>query len=161
MLAAILVVSPVSVVANVSPSPKILFRLAKTISICCLTPRRRSARSVHQQDSDLGQGALLQLALVGEVPENPAGALVAQVRLSQQFGGQRDFHDVGRCQLVRDRDPVGSALEMELHVVDSTGIPAYPSRAIEACGLLHLPRMQYGQQRRVADQGLGTADKLG
>ncbi len=72
-MAAILIISPGSVVANVSPSLKRVFRLAKAISTCCLTRAAvRPARSP-TEDPNLGQGVLHQLAPIGEVPENPAG----------------------------------------------------------------------------------------
>ena len=46
-LAATLIASPTSVVANVSPKPKTLFKLEKAISLmCCLTPCRHSDGSV-------------------------------------------------------------------------------------------------------------------
>jgi len=45
-LAAILVTNPTSVVAKVSPSPKVRLRLEKAISICYLTPGRLTLASL-------------------------------------------------------------------------------------------------------------------
>lgn len=58
IFAAILVANPMSVVAKVSPRPKTLLRLERTISMCCLTPRRSARSEPPREEAHLGQDSL-------------------------------------------------------------------------------------------------------
>ena len=88
-MAAILVTNPTSVVAKVSPSPKVRLRLEKAISICCLIPRASGAGFVgNQHDPQLGQLLLKLAAAVGQVPKQLPRYLLSEIRLGQQLFGQ-------------------------------------------------------------------------
>ena len=68
-----------------------------------------------KQDPDLQQGFLEIFAAVGEVPQKPPGDTVSQSRLLEELFGEGELRDVvGGRQLVGDRDPVGSAQQVEL-----------------------------------------------
>jgi hypothetical protein len=104
-LAAILVVNPTSVVARVSPRPKVRLRLEKAISICCLTPGR------------------LALASVGQIPKQLAGYLAFEIRLGEQLFNQGNLCRIRGSKLVRDGHSVGGADEVQLHPLDAVKVP--------------------------------------
>jgi hypothetical protein len=58
--------------------------------------------ATNQYDPRLGQ-LLLELSVpVGQTLEQLAGYHLPQLRLGEQFFGQRDFRHVGGCKLVRE-----------------------------------------------------------
>ncbi len=67
---AILVASPTSVLAKVSPNPKTRLRLEKQISLYALPLAALVGPLAHQQDAALGQGFLQLLAPVGQIPQH-------------------------------------------------------------------------------------------
>jgi hypothetical protein len=86
----------------------------------------------------------------------PAGEIVPQVRLGEQFLPQAYLGHVGRGELVGDGHPVCRAQKVQLHPVDAKGTPPNPPRSRETGGLGDLPRVQRGKQGGVDQQGLPT-----
>ena len=48
------------------------------------------------------------MALVGKVPEQPAGYLLPEIRFGEQFLDQADFRGVGGRKLLRDGHPLAA-----------------------------------------------------
>jgi hypothetical protein len=110
-----------------------------------------------QKDANLGQGLSQFPAAVGQVPQEPPRYSIPQSRLVDEFFGKGDVRDVGCCELVGERHPVGSTQQVQLHAVDAEGAPPYPRSSRKASRLPNLARMQNFQQRRVYEQGFRLA----
>src|SRR5215208_2831379 len=93
-------------------------------------------------------------------PQEPPRYSIPQSRLGEKLLGQGDVGDVGRGEVVGERDPIGGADEVLLHPVDAEGPPPHPRRPGEARALRDLPGVQNRKQSRVDEQRLRVADHL-
>ena len=87
--------------------------------------------------------------------------LSSQARPGEQLSRQAHLRYVRRGELVGDGHPVGGAKQVQLHPVDGEGAPPHSRRPVEARRLLDLAGVQHRKQRRVDDECLRLAHKLG
>src|SRR5215204_1417094 len=101
-------------------------------------------------------------AAVCQISQEPTGddALI-ETCSGQKLPHQEHIRDVGGCKLVGDGHAVGRADEVQLHPVESERSPPNPRSSLETRRLGNLTRVQYFQERRVYEEGLGLSDQLG